>query len=111
MPAAHTTERPLALDELVAHQRRAILARDASALELANEALLAGIAALRAGVDASSRQVLQRAQAGLRVNAELLQRAQAGNSRALSAIFGRETVYRGDGDGRVARASRPLDCA
>lgn len=100
------------LSTALEEQRRAILAQDPSALIASGERLLAGIAALRTeasrGGDATSLLEVRR---DLRANADLLQRAQALNARALSVLFGSDTVYRADGEAQTAARSRALDVA
>jgi hypothetical protein len=101
-----------AIEALLERQRRAILDRDAAALDQACRALEAEVRVLRAPpASTASRAALERVRAGLRLNAEMLSRAQAVNNRALSTIFGAEGVYRPGGDGGLARSSRPLDTA
>lgn len=100
------------IDALLGRHREAILARDAAALDEASSALEARIRELRAsGTQTAPPEVLEHSRASLRVNAAMLNRVQAANARALATIFGAEGFYGADGDGRLARSSRPLDTA
>lgn len=101
-----------AIQALLERQRSAILARDAAALEEASRVLEAEVRTLQARPAGTvARDALEGLRAGLRLNAAMLSRAQAANSRALSTLFGADGVYRPAGDGGLAHASRPLDVA
>jgi hypothetical protein len=105
---------PPGIDALVARQRQAILARDPAALDESTRALDAGLRMLGeqgAAAGAIPREALERLRAGLRLNAELLARAQAANARALAALFDADGLYRPGGESGLAQASRPLRTA
>lgn len=111
MPALPAAD-PLAVS--VTRQRSAILSRDPAEIEASGEALLARIEALRAAAargERPSAAALRGAREALRVNAELLRRAQSANVQALAAMFGADLVYGPQGDGRIANTSLPIDAA
>ncbi len=110
-PAASPAD-PLAVS--VARQRSAILSGDPAEIAASGEALLARIEVLRAAAARGERPsagALRDAREALRVNAELLRRAQSANLQALAAMFGSDLVYGPQGDGRLANTSLPIDAA
>lgn len=101
------------LETLVARQREALLRGDPDAAASAGQALLEGAEILRSlgAADAAAQPRLLRLRDALRLNAELLQRAQGLNARALAVLFGSEAFYGTRGEAPIARISRPLDAA
>lgn len=101
------------LETLAMRQREALVRGDPDAAAAAGQALLEGAQALRSlgALDADADARLLRLRDAMRLNAELLQRAQGRNTRALAVLFGSEAIYGAHGDAPLARTSRPLDTA
>ena len=101
------------LDALALRQQEALVRGDPDAAAAAGQALLVGAQALRSlgAVDTAVGARLIRLRDAMRLNAELLHRAQGQNARALTVLFGSEAFYGAQGDAPLARISRPLDTA
>jgi hypothetical protein len=109
---------PDSLDQALnalAQQHAALIAGDLARLQQAADALTGAMADLRARrasqPDSATRERLAAGARQLKVNAELVQRAAAGNQRALNTLFEPSTTYGNTGGSGLARPSRVLRSA
>jgi len=93
-------------------QRQAAVAGDLAALESAGRSLEQALSLLQREQPAANfRQTLISLRQEASVNAQLVQKAAAGNQRALSVFFESAATYGSDGAGRLASPTRKLNAA